>query len=253
MSLSFSPHFADLRNEISQQLGDSWRYYSGDLDLLIHLRRLGFQPSMIYDIGASNTVWSVMASLVFSQAQFELFEPLAEISDAYNKKKRTHPAIREFLANKTYRIHPIALGAFNGTTEFHHFEGDAGSTSLEMDHAPANARKLKIPMRRLDDYVRDQEILPPDLIKMDTQGAEAEIIKGGANAFRQASAVFIECWLAKGYGKRTPLLATIANLLSKFGFDLFDFGDEFRADDGTLQAKDVLFLKRDIPLIPVKV
>lgn len=250
MSISFPPPISALRETIQNRLGAAWQHYHADLDILLHLQWLGFQPTTIYDIGASNTVWSVMAHAVFPKARLELFEPLAEISDAYLHGKRTHPAVRQFLEQANFQIHPIALGTQNGECLFYHYEGDAGSTSLDLEHVSPSAQQVKVPMQRLDDYVKSKMIALPDLVKMDTQGAELEILEGGRKTIRHASAIFAECWLTKGYGKKTPLLLPLANALSDLEFDLFGLGDEYRSPEGNPQTKDAVFIKRTLSLHP---
>ncbi len=248
MPINFPPSINSLREKISDHLGVAWQHYDVDLDMLMHLRWLGVEPATIYDIGASNTVWAVMAHAVFPKARLELFEPLAEISDAYLHGKHTHPSVRHFLAVADFQIHPIALGNRNGECNFHHFEGDAGSTSLQMEHVTPDVKQIKVPLHRLDDYVKSKNLSPPDIAKMDTQGAELEILEGGCNALSKASAVFMECWLSKGYGKNTPLILSLSNALADLGFDLFDIGDEYRSPDGTAQTKDAVFVRRTLSL-----
>ena len=65
------------RNAIANKLLAAIQHYGDDLDLLLHLRWLGFRPNVVYDIGASNGIWSSVAGLVFPEARFELFEPLS--------------------------------------------------------------------------------------------------------------------------------------------------------------------------------
>lgn len=248
MPINFPLSILEFRKQILNQLGAAWQHYEADLDILLHLRSLGLEPGTIFDIGASNTVWSVLAHAIFPNARFELFEPLAEISDAYLHGKFTHPAVRNFLENADFKIHAIAIGDENGECNFQHFEGDAGSTSIEMGYTSDNSKKIRIPMSRLDDYTKINDINQPDLIKMDTQGAELDILKGGANSVRNAKIIFAECWLSKGYGNNTPLFLQLANALANLSFDLFDIGDEYRSQEGIAQTKDAVFINRTYEL-----
>ena len=249
--MNFPEIYSKQREQIRTHLGQSWSFYTEDLDLLLHLKWLGFQPRSIYDIGSSNSVWSVMANLIFPQARFEMFEPLAEISHSYRTAKQNHVTIAEFIENAKNEIHPVALGAESGTCQFQWMEGnEAGSTSLQTVSQLANTRTLKVPMHRLDDYVAARKLEPPDLIKLDTQGSEMEIFAGASKALRSAKVIFIECWLSRQYGPNTPLFLEIANHLFAAGFDLFAIGDEYRGGDGVAQSKDAVFIRRDISLNP---
>lgn len=248
--MEFPPAITAQKLELSKSLGISWKSYSDDLDQLLHLRWLGYQPSIIFDIGSSNTVWSAMAWMVFPQARFHLFEPLAELSDAYSAGKRQHPAICRFLENATYRIHPVALGQTNGRCAFRWFDGDAGSTSLPMKEHGSAAKSIDLPMLRLDDLVMGEKLPWPDLIKLDTQGSELEILRGASLCLEKSKIVFLECWLTKGYGPETPLFLDMANLLYQSGYDLFGIGGEFRDDNGLAVTKDAVFVKRSLVLEP---
>lgn len=242
---------ASEREHIRRELGGAWIYYRQDLDQLLHLRWLGFHPRCIFDVGSSNTVWSVMAHLVFPGAGFQLFEPLAEMSHAYLVDKRKHPAVCRFLDTAEYRLHPLALGRENGTCRFRWFQGhDAGSTSLAMDGDIEGSKLVDVPIWRLDDFIRRENLPQPDLIKLDTQGSELEIFLGATEALQHAKVVFLEAWLAKGYGAKTPLLLETANYLHGFGYDLFSLGGEYRGQDSVLQTKDAVFVKRDLALAP---
>jgi FkbM family methyltransferase len=236
--------------KIHRALGACWRNYSDDLSQLLHLRWLGFTPQTIFDIGSSNTVWSVTAHMVFPDAEFQLFEPLAELSDAYLTGKRTHPAICRFLETANFRLHAVALGTKNGTCPFRWFENnDSGSTSLGIDGDIPGSKLVDVPMRRLDDLVLREDLATPDLIKLDTQGSEMEILAGAPDCLKRAKVVFLESWLTKGYGAKTPLMLEMANMLAEYNFDLFSVGDEYRNQEGILQTKDLVFVKRDLNLV----
>jgi FkbM family methyltransferase len=108
------------------------------------LATLGFAPTCIVDVGGSNASWSTAMCEVFPEARFELFEPLAGRRSDYDHilewALRTHP---------NFRLHEIALGTTNGTTEFWNEEHGVGS-SLLTKNAP-QSQVVVVPIRRLDD------------------------------------------------------------------------------------------------------
>lgn len=249
MNSHFPADIEALLANAEKALQDAWQYYRDDARLLAHLHWLGFQPRTIYDVGASNTVWSVTAFQIFPNANFELFEPLAEISEDYRQGK-AHPAVQNFLEKASYRVHPVALGAENKMSRFSRFYQESGSTSLELDWKSDSYQVIDVPMRRMENLVREAKLPPPDLIKMDTQGAELDILRGAGDLLREASVLFIECWLQKSYGKGTPLLRTLANYLNDYGFVLFDIGDQYRDENDIPVTRDAVFVRTDLPLQP---
>jgi FkbM family methyltransferase len=236
------------RNAMANKLLAAIQHYGDDLDLLLHLRWLGFRPDVVYDIGASNGIWSSVAGLVYPEAKFELFEPLHEISDAYRNARARHPAIRNFTEKVHHRIHSVALGSRNGTCKFSRFASDAGSTSLEVDSSISDAHVVEVPMRRLDDLAAERAMPRPTLIKMDSQGSEMDILTAATECLQSCQVLFLEGWLTKGYGATTPLLLDIANFLGTFGLRLFALGDEYRAPDQVAHTKDVVFVRESLPL-----
>src|SRR5688500_19032224 len=55
---------------------------SGDrlIDYLRQLRAFGFEPNLIYDIGANRGLWAAKALRVFPQAHYVLFEPQRKLA-----------------------------------------------------------------------------------------------------------------------------------------------------------------------------
>src|SRR5262245_14411984 len=78
-----------------------------DRGFLTRLKPTGYEPRVIYDVGASTGIWSEVASSVFRDSQFHLFEPLAELyeNDLQSRMRRLTNLI----------LHRVALGDTNGT------------------------------------------------------------------------------------------------------------------------------------------
>lgn len=237
---------------IRGQLGPGFEHYYGDLDLLIKLRANGFKGAVIYDIGASNTVWSVMAHAVFPTSRIEMFEPLAEISERYREGKHTHPTVENFLNTADYKIHAIALGSKSGRRPFYRFEDESASSSIIKAKNPT-IDCVSVPMHRLDDYVQVHALRPPELIKLDTQGSEMDIFLGAKKMLVAAKAILIESWLTKDYGDHTPLLLEVIDFLTDFGYFLTDFGAEYRDDRRQMHTRDALFLKSSPEILEVRI
>lgn len=235
--------FHERCEDLKVALGPGFQHYHEDLETLEKLRRAGFQRPVIYDIGASNTVWSVVAHKIFPDCRIEMFEPLAELSDRYAKGKLTHPKVVAFLENADQATHPIVLGSSNGTCRFCRMSDESASTSLNGGFPTGSAEFVDLPMHRLDDYAFLRGLQPADIIKLDTQGSEIDILRGAAAVLASAKAVFVESWLTKGYGPQTPLLLEMTEFLSRYGFLLADLSGEHRTPGNILNAKDALYLK----------
>ncbi len=92
--------------------------------------------------------------------------------------------------NSKGRCIQAAVGATTGETEFFtNLDNDGGNSLWNPATHPFNERtaaaKLvpqKVPMVRLDDYAD----LRPSVIKIDTEGAEVEVLKGATEVLRQS-------------------------------------------------------------------
>jgi len=244
-NIELPTHSRELVSKVEQTLQAASQYYLADAQLLSHLYGLGFRADCVFDVGASNTIWSVMAHVIYPKARFELFEPLAEIAPAYKSEKLLHPAVLNFVTVANHRTHAIALGNENKTARFNQFEQSAGSTSLELNWESDAFDVIEVPMRRMEDFVREENLPRPQILKLDTQGAELEILKGSGDLLDMVEVVFIETWLQKGYGAHTPLLLNVANLLHDKGLELFDVGDCFRDEAGLIVTYDTVFVRSD--------
>jgi FkbM family methyltransferase len=201
---------------------------------LTRLRSLGFAPGVIYDIGAYRGGWTRLASEVFPAAQFVLFEA-----------NRDHAAA---LA-ATGRRHVIAaLGAEDGGARVFHVprHGDVTGASLYVEntahYADENLQVRKVETARLDTLVAHEALPPPDLVKIDVQGAELEVLAGAAETLRGASALIVEVSFVD-YNKGGPLVADVIAAIDRLGFKCADLCEVHRnARDFVLQL-DLLMVR----------
>jgi FkbM family methyltransferase len=120
-------------------------------------------------------------------------------------------------------ILPVAISDENGTALFD------DDTDASQGHLSANGR-LEVTIARLDDVAKVEKLPPPDVIKMDVEGAEAKVFAGGERIISQSRPLIFlathgaevkqEClrWL-RGHGY---------NVESLLGSDA-EYADEFIA------------------------
>jgi FkbM family methyltransferase len=205
--------------------------------LFARLSDLGFKPECVVDVGGSNGAWSTTIVDVFPEARFEMFEPLAGRRPEYDRvlewALRTYPNLR---------MHPVALGEVNGMAEFWNEKHGVGS-SLLADTRPAN-EKIIVPVRRLDDFLAERNIPQPQVVKLDVQGAELMVMRGGRATVEKADLIHLEAWLVRGYGDSTPLLHEIIDFLRPLGHALVELGDFWRKPSQELVTVDAFFAHR---------
>jgi len=76
-------------------------------------------------------------------------------------------------------ILPIALGAYDGTAKFVQGKDQVGATSrLAHEHEVPRGGHVEVPMRRGDSLLLRGTIPTPNVIKIDTEGAELDVLNG---------------------------------------------------------------------------
>lgn len=209
-----------------------------DRQLFRQLRKLGLNLRHFFDVGASNGRWSSRVSQDFPGASFDLFEPLIDHAPDYQRKMESTLA-----RHPDFRLHKVALGReCKRTCMFLYPENLVGSTALNLAMTPPSARRIEVDMLTIDYAVQEFRLPVPNVIKMDTQGCELSILQGARETLPQVDVLLLECWLARAYGKPTPLLIEVADWLREAGFHLWDLGNGWRNEHGELIAQDCVFL-----------
>jgi len=91
-----------------------------------------------------------------------------------------------------------------------------------------------------------------DFIKIDAQGSELKILKGGEIAARQAHVIQLECQI-QSYNEDAPLAAETIAYMDSIGFRLYDIIERHDNSRGMLLQADFLFARKDSPLFGLKV
>lgn len=81
-----------------------------------------------------------------------------------------------------------------------------------------------------------------DLIKIDTQGSEIDILKGGLNLAKNAKYILLECSIIE-YNIGAPLLGEVKSFMEEIGYDFFKVIED-HVIDGELVQQDILFKNR---------
>ncbi len=126
------------------------------------------KPGMTFwDVGAHVGFFSLIAGrLVGVSGHVHTFEPMPD-----NRERLLAAVTRNKITNIT--VHAVALAATDGEAVLY-----AHASSLMWTLLPGHGQKgLPVRCRTLDDVARS---LPaPDLIKIDAEGAEVEVLRGG--------------------------------------------------------------------------
>lgn len=126
-----------------------------------------------YDIGAHAGFYTMMfARLAGKKGRVYAFEPNA----SNLRYLKTHLDINDV---KNVTILPIALGQVTGYTFFN----ESGNSST--GHVTANRTAVMVPLDSIDSLVGKELIEPPNIIKIDVEGAELNVLLGAGTVIRQ--------------------------------------------------------------------
>lgn len=209
--------------------------------LLKHLQENGFLPSAILDIGANAGEWSRVASSIFRASRILMFD-----GDPENEAV-LHNAVREIGARSSYTLCLLGAEKKDAVTFYRPEAGTTGSSVLpEMTSYDKEAIKLK--MDTLDSRTENAGLGTPLLMKLDVQGFELEILKGGKKALGATEVVITEASLLP-YNEGAPLFTDVVAFMHQEGFALYDFcGQNRRESDHALFQTDVVFVRRESSL-----
>jgi FkbM family methyltransferase len=198
-----------------------------------------YDVATIIDVGANEGQFAGWARSAFPSAALYCFEPLP---DCFGR------LCRRFAVDPKFHPFDCALGAAAGEAEiFQNVYSPASSMRVMRDtHRQAfpyaaSSTPVRVAVRTLDEVLRDVALAPLTLLKIDVQGAELDVLAGGARTLTRTRLVLIETSLEQLY-EDEPLFDAVYRVMRDRGFVLRAAVDMLRrpADGRPLQI-DVLF------------
>lgn len=210
----------------------------GDFALVYHtlrrLRRHGFAPDFVIDVGASTGVWSDTAKRIFPNARYILIDPLHSHYVRLNKWY--------FRRNPDFEPIAAAVSDQAGEAELSVSPDLYGSSLLH----PTDLRPyetVKVPVLTLDQIAREKKLCGRGLLKIDVQFTEHLVLAGARQLLSQVDALLLELSLFR-YAPEAMLFPEMCDLVRSLGFHYYEDTGGWRSPvDGTTLQKDVLFVR----------
>ena len=185
--------FANRQNKIEAKLLASDDSY--DLRNFSVVTKFVHEGSVCLDVGANIGVYAnVMARIAGQRGEIHAFEPVKHVRD----KLRANLALNGF---DGVRVNGFALGANEEVLDMYQVvEGEfrGGTSSLLRNENVQQMGEQKfqrspVQVKRLDDYAREVSLEKLDFMKMDVEGFEWMVIKGGIETLqRNKPAILME-------------------------------------------------------------
>ena len=150
-------------------------YYVGELDRKITwiCAQIARPGATVLDIGANIgmvTLW--LSTLVGKNGKVHAFEPNPKLQKIL-EETLDHNQVSNVC------LHPIALGAEQGSLELRIPRVNAGAASLIRNRDLSDCDVVEVPVRSLSKIVAEEGIKSIQLIKIDVEGFEAKVFQGG--------------------------------------------------------------------------
>ena len=226
------------RSHISDYIGYCQSLIS-KIDLLDNnqkfIRKLlldGIKIDTAYDIGAYKGVWTRSLKYIIPNAEFILFEANSSHEPELKKTKS-----RYFLE---------VLSDTENNRQWWTDSSTGDSLFRENQNFYENSKPVVKRTRTLDSILSEFNLPLPDLIKIDVQGAELEVLRGGALAVNYSSIVILELPILE-YNIGAPKISECLDFMRANNFIPIELLEVHKAGEFLVQI-DVGFVRKEVAL-----
>ena len=201
------------------------------VNALQKLKSFGFEPKNILDIGANKGKWSSeIRKKVFPKAEYTLieaidYEELEKLGIKYD--------------NINYKN--ILLDEIEHLVTWYEKRNTGDSLFKENTGYFDDCKEIKRSTTTLDLVFNKNEVF--ELIKIDCQGAEIPILKGGNRLVQKSSVIILEVPFMGEYNIGAPNFYEHINYMENIGYRVFDIVELHRVDNILIQI-DIIFIKQ---------
>ena len=188
----------------------------------------GFHFKTIYDIGAYKGDWTRGLKTVLPGANFYLFEANKEHESELSKTGSKY-----FLE---------VLSSSEESHQWWSISGTGDSLFRENHIFYKEIEPVMRSTRTLDSLIAENNLPRPDLIKIDVQGGELEVLKGGQDSVKDAAVIILEIPIVE-YNVGAPNISEYLAYMKVIGFLPLDIL-EVHHSDGLLVQIDIGFAKK---------
>ena len=195
------------------------------------LKSFGFEPKNILDIGANKGKWTQeIKKKVFPKAEYTLIEAIDY--EELEKLSVKHD-------NINYKN--ILLDEIERLVTWYEKRNTGDSLFKENTGYFDDCKEIKRSATTLDLVFNKNEVF--ELIKIDCQGAEIPILKGGNRLIQKSSVIILEVPFMGEYNIGAPNFYEHINYMENIGYRVFDIVELHRVDNILIQI-DIIFIKQ---------
>lgn len=215
-------------------------YSIASFEIISNLKHIVPEINFIIDVGANSGQFTKVCSKYYPNSPIYSFEPMP---DFYNKIKK------KFEKSPNIKTCNYALGNEKGFISFNKNEYGHVSSILDIDknniHYPnEKLTKIEVEISTLNEFFKTIPIASPSLLKLDVQGYELEVLKGGSEIVKQIDYIIVEANLEKLYDKQ-PTFTELNEHLNNIGFELNGMLDFNLGKNNKYIEVDLLFKNKN--------
>lgn len=199
------------------------------------IRRAGFAPRHIVDVGANRGNWTRSAIRFFPEAQYTLVEPQDHL--------KVH--VQDLIA-RGYKIRWVnaAAGDKPGILPFTVATRDDSSTLALSESAAraSGAQQMPMPVTTLNELVASGDAPFPDLVKIDAEGFDLKVLAGASNLIGKTDIFLAEAMVCGPYENS---VLNVVRHMDNAGYRLIDITSLERSPKhGVLWLCELAFLRK---------
>jgi len=209
---------------------------NGLLDIFFsNLKRLGFTPKHIVDIGANHGTWTRYTLQYFPDAKYTLLEPQAWMKDS----------IQDLLIEKSnIEFHAVGAGKAAGKFKFTIVNRDDSCSFIytEEEARERGYKQIEVPVVVLNEFLSGEAI--PDIIKIDAEGLDLEVLEGASDFFGKTEVFMVEAAVVSNKVNNT--IDKVIEFMNRHNYQLFEITDLNRPFSlGVLWLTELVFIKKN--------
>lgn len=198
------------------------------------MKRMGYTPDAVLDIGASSGIWSATLHRVYPEARYVLVDPLFSRYPPVEHKDR-------------FEVVECAVAGKRGKMTFQVSDDLYNSSLVAIGSVAVQTEAVQVEVKTVDQIAREKKIKGRVLLKLDVQFAEHLALEGGTRLLaKQVDVVMLELTIERP-SPEAKTFREMVDIMDGHGFDYFDEVGEWRhPGTGRLEQKDVLFVRRGL-------
>jgi FkbM family methyltransferase len=202
------------------------------------LKRFGFSPKHIVDVGANHGNWTRTSLQYFPEAQYTLLEPQQQLV--------VH--IQDLLAAGR-PIRWINAGASDKSGTLPFFVSHRDDSSSFVEAAADSSAAIPVQVVSLDDLLLQYELPVPELVKIDAEGFDLKVMKGARTLLGKTDVFLLEASVLCPFENS---VASALQFMAEHGYHLIDITEINRSPkDNVLWLTELAFLRNGSSLLSV--